>query len=158
MEKGLKMDYRLAADKIYSGISLNPACFNFSEAEARTRKLWVDSRPMPTHAELEAALVGSEKPAMVTEAYNAMVTDVYDQMEVVFGTRNDASATAFAATFEAMLKRPESYVDETLGFVDAAAVTAYATAKIATSDAYGVYRMKRIAQFETEKAAILAGE
>jgi len=87
--------------------------------------------------------------------YDAMVKDVYDEMENVFGTRNDVSASAFAATWEAMIKRPASYVDPELGFADESAVTAYANAKIAASDAYGVFRLKRIGQFESEKATIL---
>ena len=93
----------------------------------------------------------------VTVVYNSMVKDIYDQMLVVFGTRNDVSASAFAATYEAMLKRPANYVDIDLGFVDEAAVTAYANSKISASDAYGVFRMKRIAQFEAEKQTILGG-
>lgn len=96
-----------------------------------------------------------EKEARITDAYNSMVKDVYDQMQIVFGTRNDVSASAFAATFEAMLKRPSSYIDATLGFNDEATVTAYATSKIIASDEYGVFRMKRIAQFESEKQTIL---
>jgi len=95
------------------------------------------------------------KEVLITEAYNSMVKDVYDEMENVFGTRNDVSASAFAATYEAMLKRPENYIDATLGFSSEAEVTTYAMSKISTSDAYGVFRLKRIAQYQAEKTAIL---
>ena len=50
------MDYRLAVSKIYSDIGINPECFNFTEEEARVKKLWRDERPMPTREELQAAL------------------------------------------------------------------------------------------------------
>ena len=89
--------------------------------------------------------------------YETMVKDIYDEMKTVFGTSNDVSASAFAATWEAMLKRPANYVDVELGLSDVAAVEAYATAKISASDAYGVFRLKRIAQYQTEKAAIENG-
>ena len=52
------MDKRKAVDLIYPGVEYNPACFEFSEAEARAKKLWRDARPMPTDAELQAALDG----------------------------------------------------------------------------------------------------
>lgn len=95
-----------------------------------------------------------DKEESTTLLYQEMVKDVYDEMNNVFGTRNDVSASAFAATYEAMIKRPDNYVGEDLGFVDTAAVIQYANAKLAASDAYAVFRMKRIAQFEAEKAAI----
>ena len=49
------MDKRLAMLKIYPDAQFNPACFNFTEEEARTKKLWRDPRPMPTQESLEAA-------------------------------------------------------------------------------------------------------
>jgi hypothetical protein len=53
-----------------------------------------------------------------------------------------------------MAKRPVNYVGN-LGLVDEAAVTAYANAKIAEADAYAVFRLSRIAQFQSEKEAII---
>jgi len=91
----------------------------------------------------------------VTGKYQEMVADVYAQMLIVFGTKNDVSASAFAATWEAMKKRPTNYVDVDLGLVDEAAVTAFAGSKLSASDAYGVFRLKRIAQYQSEKSAIL---
>lgn len=88
------------------------------------------------------------------QLYAAMVSEIYTEMKTVFGTDNDVSASAFAATWEAMIKRPANYVDAELGFADEAAVTAYANAKISAADAYGVFRMKRIAKFEADKAAL----
>lgn len=98
----------------------------------------------------DAELAGAEA---IMVAYESMVKDVYDEMENVFGTRNDVSAQATASTYEAMLKRPAAYVGMA-GLVDEAAVTAYATTKVAEADAYGVFRLNRIAQFQTEKESI----
>tara|TARA_R110001599_G_scaffold21054_3_gene78617 strand:- start:90 stop:545 length:456 start_codon:yes stop_codon:yes gene_type:complete len=148
------MEYNLAVSRIYEQADFNPACFNFTEEIARARKLWRDERPMPTQEQLEEALNSPSKVELLEELYNTMVKDVYAEMKVVFGTDNDASAQAFAATYEAMLKRPASYVDINLGLDDEAAVLAYAQTKIALSDAYGVFRLKRIGQYQAEKAAI----
>lgn len=95
-----------------------------------------------------------EKELQIQAAYDSMVSDIYTQMESVFGTKNDVSASAFAATWEAMKKRPANYVDNELGLADEAAVTAYADSKLADADAYGVYRLKRITQYHTEKEGI----
>jgi hypothetical protein len=149
------MDYVKLVSKIYTdGVDFNPACFNFSEQEARDKKLWRDDRAMPTQAELDAIQIEADKEEQIEAAYNSMVKDVYDELENVFGTRNDVSAQATASTYEAMLKRPANYVTVG-GLADEAAVTAYATAKIAEADAYGVFRLNRMAQFEAEKNAIL---
>lgn len=93
--------------------------------------------------------------AQVSVKYNELVTDVYAEMSTVFGTTNDISASATASTYEAMSKRPAKYVDATLGFNSAAEVKAYADAKLDDMDAYGIFRLKRLAQYQAEKAAIL---
>lgn len=93
--------------------------------------------------------------AQVSNLYNEMENEVYDEMKKVFGTRNDASAQAFAATWEAMIKRPANYVDVELGFADEAAVNNFANIKLQAADTYGVWRMKRIAKFEADKNALL---
>lgn len=49
------MDKNLALSKIYPDAEYNPACFDYSEEEARSKNLWRDARPMPTQAEMEAA-------------------------------------------------------------------------------------------------------
>lgn len=51
------MDIVKCVDKITTLADYNPAAFNFSEEEARARKLWRDSRPMPTQEELESAWI-----------------------------------------------------------------------------------------------------
>ncbi len=149
------MEYNLVVAKIYEDADFNPACFQYSEAEAREKKFWRDARPMPTQAELDAAEILVNKESQIKPMYDQMVTDIYDEMLRVFGTSNDVSVSATAATLEAMLKRPANYVSTDLGLVDEAAVTTYATAKLGEADAYGIFRLKRIAQYQTEKAAIL---
>ena len=148
------MDYNRATFLIYPDANFNSACYQFSEAEARVKNLWRDDRAMPTEAELLAALAEADKEDQVKTKYDEMVSDVYAQMEATFGTKNDVSAAAFAATYEAMLLRPAAYVDLDLGFADEAAVIAYATARISAADDYAKYRLKRIAQYQDEKAAI----
>lgn len=94
------------------------------------------------------------KEEQVKVKYDEMVKDVYDEMLKVFGTSNDVSAQATASTYEAMAKRPANYVGQ-LGLVDEAAVLAYANVEIAKADTYAVFRLNRIAQFNSEKDAIL---
>ena len=91
----------------------------------------------------------------IKSLYEAMVVDVYNEMENVFGTNNDASAQAYAATWEAMKIRPLNYVDIELGFTDEASVVAYAEGKLNNADAYGVFRMKRIAKYQVDKSTVL---
>lgn len=53
------MNYKkiIAVGELYKNPSAdyNPACFEFSEEEARAKRLWRDDRPMPTEEEAEAA-------------------------------------------------------------------------------------------------------
>lgn len=49
-------EYSLAVSQLRPGASFNPACFEFEEQEARSRKLWRDTRSMPTLAEVDAVL------------------------------------------------------------------------------------------------------
>ena len=148
------MDVRLAVSKIYPDADYNPACFNFTEAEARAKKLWRDARAMPTQAELDAADVEANKDVQVTALYDAMVAEVYDQMELVTGTRNDVSVSANAATFEAMQARPANYLGVN-GLTTEAEVTSYAATQLDALDAFAVYRLHRLAQFQSDRAAVL---
>ncbi|MHA1379301.1 MAG: hypothetical protein ACTSRG_13035 [Candidatus Helarchaeota archaeon] len=51
----MKIDKLHAVSKIYdNSVSFNPACFRFTEEEARKKGLWRDSRPMPTQEQLES--------------------------------------------------------------------------------------------------------
>jgi hypothetical protein len=93
--------------------------------------------------------------AQVTVKYSELVKDVYAEMKRVFGTTNDISASATASTYEAMSKRPAKYVDPTIGLNNASAVKVYADAKLDDMDAYGIFRLKRLAQYQAEKTAIL---
>lgn len=98
-----------------------------------------------------------ELEAQVTERYNEMVSEIYAEMLVVFGTKNDISASAFAATWEAMKNRPQNYVDISLGFTNEIMVNAFADSKLLLSDNYAKFRLKRIAQYQEEKSVILGG-
>ena len=128
-----------------SAIGFDASQINLSESKIESGAVVADA------AKADAKV----KDAQVETAYNLMVSEIYDRMETDFGTRNDVSASAFAATYEAMKKRPANYVDTDLGLADEAAVIAYADSKLVIADAYGVYRLKRIAQYQAEKAAIL---
>ena len=48
------MDRRMALYRLIPDADYNPACFDFTEQEARDKKLWRDPRPMPSNAELQA--------------------------------------------------------------------------------------------------------
>lgn len=51
------MDYYGLIEMIAPQADFNPACFDFSEDEAREKLLWRDPRPMPTPAQLADAQV-----------------------------------------------------------------------------------------------------
>jgi hypothetical protein len=94
------------------------------------------------------------KAEQIQAARAFMVKDVYDQMETVFGTRNDVSAAATASTWEAMQSRSANYIG-VASLPDEASVAAYADTQLALADTYAKWRLSRIAQFQTEKSAIL---
>lgn len=48
------MDYYRIVENILPGADFNPACFEFSEEDARAKKLWRDARPMPTQQQISA--------------------------------------------------------------------------------------------------------
>lgn len=116
-----------------------------------------------------AAKIVAAKTAEIGVKYVEMDTAIFNQMEVVFGTRRADSAAATEGTLDLMKNKPELFAAEELtadipvtGFASGAAldteakVVDYATKRIAQIEAYGVFRAKRIKQFRDEKAAILA--
>lgn len=94
------------------------------------------------------------KEKQVSDLHEQMNKDVLVQMNIVFGTTNPESATAYKQTYDLMLAKPALWVGK-LGLTDEAAVTAYATAKIEVIEQYAVWRMERIAQFKIERDQIL---
>ena len=96
----------------------------------------------------------SQMNAELATLKSNMVKDVYDQMEVVFGTTSDASASAFAQTWLRMQAIPSNFL-EVLGVATDAEVLAYADVKVAEADGYAVYRLQRIATYETNKQTII---
>lgn len=48
------MDIPRVVEELVPGADYNPACFNFTEAEARDMMLWRDAAAMPTQAQLDA--------------------------------------------------------------------------------------------------------
>lgn len=119
--------------------------------------------------DLVAAKAVATKQTLVSEAYDDMNTDVFAQMETVFGTARADSASAYFETWKLMADNPSLFSGEglkadktistfTLG--DALdtnqKVQDFANARIAEANAYSVYRMKRIETFRVERAAILS--
>ncbi len=125
----------------------------------------------PTKAAAKAAAAAlKQKELEITERYNEMNADVYEAMAALFGTSKSDSAQAYNETWKLMKEKPLLFHESGLkahkdvaGFVAGAAldtiqkVEDYAEACLAEVEAYGVWRMERIKQFQDEKAAILAG-
>ena len=117
-----------------------------------------------------AAKALKTKQDAVGVAYAAMDKDVFDGMEEVFGTRRADSATAYYETWKLMKEKPELFASEGLLADKETPSTAlgaplntnqkvidFASDRIAEAEAYSVVRVLRIKQFQTERAAILAG-
>jgi hypothetical protein len=83
-----------------------------------------------------------------------MYADIATGQYQVYGTNSETSALSFHLTFADMVANPADWVGTQ--FADQAAVLAYATPKLAASKAFGLVRLGRIAQYEQEKAAIIA--
>lgn len=151
--------------------SIDPVTGDVIPEHTELRDVWVETKPeevVPavTHEEqrtvyeleLDPALVAAKaeraKLALVSEAYGRMDRDVYAEMERVYGTKKSDSATAFYLSWQDMLAAPDAYVGAM--FPSANAVSNYATLKLQLAREYSVWRLGRIAQFEAERAAILA--
>ena len=117
-----------------------------------------------------AAKALKTKEALVAAAYDEMNTEVFEQMETVFGTRRSDSATAYYETWKLMSAKPELFSSQGLKATMAAGglnpgdaldtnqkVQAYADNLIENAEGYGVWRATRIQEFLEERAAILAG-
>ena len=107
----------------------------------------------PTKQELFEGEKLLEKSKESKKIYSEMVEDIYNEMLNVFGTKNDASAQASVATYEAMANRPENYVGQ-LGLVSVEDVVEFSKAKLVKADEYGIFRMNRIEKFKVEVAAL----
>jgi hypothetical protein len=108
------------------------------------------------------------KPEQISAAYSSMNNDVLTEMNNVFGTTNPVSASANHQTFLLMKTNPDLFstegilADKTTTSFDAGdalntnqKIIDFATERLAEIDSYGVYRIKRIQQFQAEKAAIM---
>jgi hypothetical protein len=112
---------------------------------------------------LVATKAAQAKANLITEKYNQMNADVYNQMTAVFGTSKPDSATAYKETWTLMVSDPSDWSG--LGLKDDEGnvldtdqkVQDYAAAKLLAVVEYGKYRMQRIAAFKAEKEAILNG-
>jgi len=107
--------------------------------------------------------------ADIMDLYSIMSAEVLAQMTVVFGTSKTDSALSYEATWKEMNAVPSDYSSAGLtarfavaGFAIGDAlntdlkITDYSAAKIAELKSYAVWRMQRIEQFRTDKAALLA--
>lgn len=125
---------------------------------------------LSSSAEKVAAIRTAAKNAQVSEAYQRMDKDVFDKMEVVFGTRRSDSATAFSQTWELMRSKPDLFAgvagvvaDKAVGglqrgqpLTTTQQVLNFANGRIAEAEAYAVWRLQRIVQYQMERAQILA--
>lgn len=117
-----------------------------------------------------ASIKAAGKAAQAAEAYQRMDKDVFDRMETIFGTRRPDSAAAFSETWQLMVNKPQLFAGVSGVIADKAVaglvrgqplttqtqVLAFANARIAEAEAYAVWRLQRIVQFQMERAAIMA--
>jgi hypothetical protein len=102
------------------------------------------------------------KKEQVTLAYKDMNNDVYAQMEIVFGTTNPESASAYERTWQMMKENSEAFanvgIKNDLGFdlLTGLDVLNFATEKLDAVLAYGVWRLKRIEDFRALRSSLLS--
>jgi len=136
----------------------------------------VDSRwtlvpAVPAYKTLQkkASWVAHDKNVRVSQAYEAMNSEVLAQMALVFGTTKTDSASAYNETWKMMSSNPSDWSGAGLkssfivaGFQigdvldDITKVANYANAKLAEALAYGIWRMQRIDSFKNLRDSILA--
>jgi len=105
-------------------------------------------------ADKTAAKALATKNAQVEALHAALNTEVYAEMARIYSTTNSDSAVAFHETWKLMADTPADYVTVS-GLADAAAVQAYAEAKLAEVKAYSIWRLQKINEFVAAKAVIL---
>ena len=109
------------------------------------------------------------KDREIKALYDTMNTEVYAQMATVFNTTNADSATANRETWALMLETPADWSGAGLNaefdrgglsIGDALdtdqKVTDYSQACLDAVKTYGIWRMQRVQQFRTDKAAVEA--
>ena len=151
--------------------STDPVTGDVIPAYTELRQVWVETKPeeqIPavTHEEqvtrygleLDPALVAAKalqgKQGRIAAAAKRMWDDILAQMQVVYGTSDMNSATAYYLTWQDQVAAPEAYVGDL--FPSANAVSIYASGKLSEARAYAIFRISRIRQYGAEKAAILA--
>lgn len=104
----------------------------------------------------------------IAEAYARLNNDVYAEAARVLGSTNPDSGNANQVAWKDMDASPVDYVGVRVRvgtsvfpkghvFATAEEVASYAAERVSAVRAYGVWRENRIAAFEDERAAILAG-
>jgi len=85
------MDINRIINNLVPGASFNPACVNFTESQARDKKLWRDTRKMPTQSEIEAEhdrlVIEDQKVEYIEKRKEKLkedIGDVYDLMQWLF--------------------------------------------------------------------------
>lgn len=94
------------------------------------------------------------KLALVETAKAAMWTDVLAAMETTYGTTDMNSAQALQAMWSDLESNPALNISAVFPTVEA--IAAYVTPRMILGRQYLAYNLGRRAQFEIEKAAILA--
>jgi len=83
-------------------------------------------------------------------------SEILAEMEVVYGTNDMNSATAYYLSWVRAKETPSLFVG-TL-FADEAAVTAWVTPKLTIADAFAVWRLEKIVVCNAAKQAIMEGQ
>lgn len=104
---------------------------------------------------LVAAKAQATKVAQCDALESQLWQEILTEMEVVYGTKDMNSATAYFLTWKRASESPASFVG-TL-FPDEASVTAWVNPKLASADAFAVWRLEKIAACNAAKEAIMGG-
>lgn len=134
------------------------------------RKYSVDS------ASKDAAEAARDKERQVSEAYDLMNKEVFEEMEKVFETSRADSATAYFETWKHMKENPSYYsskglkvskqimnADGTELFDEGALLDTdqkiidFSSRKLELAYEYGIWRAERIQQFKDYKQSLLGG-
>jgi hypothetical protein len=99
-----------------------------------------------------AAKAQAVKDVLIAAARARCDADIEAQQVAVYGTKLQTAAMRDYLTFEKMLTKPATYVGAM--FSDEAAVIAFATPKVAASEAFSLWCIERIAQRNAEIAAL----
>jgi hypothetical protein len=127
--------YAIVKNLLGEGVTFNPSCFDYSEEEAREKKLWTSNLSMPTKKDIEKADKEIKREGAKGKASLEKEKEIKEKLKKDLSSSNGMHLILNdIQMWEAMVSRPASFVAMDVGFSKDKEVVDYASQKIAKVD------------------------